>query len=219
MRRNEGVSGGKRGCDNQEGRNCAVIVGPRVNRLMAVPVNWRVWRALTRDQKLDSRRRSRVEDNPLEGCDPMSKNWQIGRVAQETGLSVHAIRFYEREGLLKAPVRSEGRFRVFDEGGVRDLKFIRKAQELGFILAEIRELLVLRRTSPQACSHVRDLLSKALGRVNEKVKELLRLQSELKGALHRCNRDLKRSGEKAEKSCPVLEELERASGGQVAQAR
>ena len=144
----------------------------------------------------------------------MSTSWQIGRVARETGLSVHAIRFYEREGLLKTPGRSEGRFRVFDEGGVRELKFICKAQELGFSLIEIRELLVLRRTDARACSHVRDLLSKALGRVNEKVEDLLRLQSELKSALRKCNQDLKQSNRKPEQSCPVLEELERPTRNQ-----
>ncbi len=148
----------------------------------------------------------------------MSGSWYIGRVAQETGLSVHAIRFYEREGLLKAPVRSEGRFRVFDQESVRELKFIGKAQELGFSLTEIRELLVLRRTGVQACSHVRDLLSKTLGRVDGKVEVLLKLQGELKAAMRKCNRDLKRSGNKPEESCPVLEELERANGDQGGQA-
>jgi DNA-binding transcriptional MerR regulator len=143
----------------------------------------------------------------------------IGAVARQTGLSIHAIRFYEREGLLKAPGRSEGRFRVFDQESLRELKFIGKAQELGFSLTEIRELLVLRRTGSQACSHVRDLLSKALGRVDEKIEDLLRLQGELKAALRKCNRDLKRSGNKPEKSCPVLEELGRANGDQGGQAR
>ena len=149
----------------------------------------------------------------------MSGSWHIGRVARETALSVHAIRFYEREGLLKAPLRSEGRFRVFDQENVRELSFIRKAQELGFSLTEIRELLVLRRTSPQACLHVRDLLSKALGRVDGKIEELVKLQSELQAALRKCNRDLKRSGNKPEKSCPVLQELERANGEWGASAK
>ncbi len=141
----------------------------------------------------------------------MSGSWYIGRVARETGLSVHAIRFYEREGLLKTPARSEGRFRIFDQESARELKFIGKAQELGFSLTEIRELLVLRRTRAQACSHVRQLVSKALRRVGEKVEDLLKLQSELKAAMRKCNRDLKRSGNKPEESCPVLEELERAT--------
>ena len=137
----------------------------------------------------------------------------IGGVAEQTGLSVHAIRLYERQGLLKPPVRSDGRFRIFGQQEVRDLKFIRRTQELGFSLTEIRELLVLRRADPQACLHVRALLTKALGRVNEKIGGLLPLQRGLQAALRKCNRDLKRSGNKREKSCPVLEELERASGG------
>ncbi len=103
---------------------------------------------------------------------------------------------------------------MFDQESVSEIKFVRKAQELGFSLTEIRELLVLRRTGSQACSHVRDLLSKALGRVDEKIEDLLRLQRELKSALRKCNRDLKRSGNKREKSCPVLEELERANVNQ-----
>lgn len=144
----------------------------------------------------------------------MPEGLHIGHIARETGLSVHAIRFYEREGLLKAPVRSEGRFRIFDRGAARELKFIRKAQELGFSLAEIRELLVLRRADPQACSHVRDILRKTLGRVEEKIEDLLRLQGELRAGLRKCNRDLKRSGNRREKSCPVLEELDRANGNQ-----
>ncbi|SRR5712692_7502488 len=135
----------------------------------------------------------------------------IGRVAKETSLSVHTIRFYERRGLLKPPLRSEGRFRIFSGQEVRALKFIRRAQELGFSLTEIRELVILRRTSPQACSHVRDFLTNALKRVDEKVAKLTRLQHELRSALRKCNIDLKRAGARVERICPVLKELDRAS--------
>jgi DNA-binding transcriptional MerR regulator len=103
----------------------------------------------------------------------------IGRVAKQTALSVHAIRFYEREGLLLTPVRSEGPFRILSEDNVGDLKFICRAQELSFSLTEIRELLVLRRTHPQACAHVRVLLTNAPKRVEEKVADLMKLQHEL----------------------------------------
>ena len=136
----------------------------------------------------------------------------IGRVAELTGLSVHAIRFYERQGLVKSPVRSDGRFRIFGGQEVRDLKFIRRAQELGFTLAEIHELTVLRRTSPHACGHVRDLLANALRRVDKKVADLTRLQRELKRALGRCNRDRKHSPATAEKTCPVLDQLDPGQG-------
>jgi len=61
---------------------------------------------------------------------------QIGKVASQTGLSIDAIRFYEREGLLSKPMRSEGRFRLYREQDIQQLRFIRKAQELGFSLQE-----------------------------------------------------------------------------------
>lgn len=144
----------------------------------------------------------------------MSQGLQIGKVAQETGLGIHAIRFYEREGLLKQPHRSEGGFRLFDRDSVQDLKFIRKAQELGFSLSEVRELLVLRRSTSQGCSHVRGLLGQKLEAVRKKIGELEKLEGELKSALQKCNRDLRRAPARAEKACPVLEELGRANGNQ-----
>lgn len=144
----------------------------------------------------------------------MSQGVQIGEVARQTGLGIDAIRFYEREGLLRESARTEGGFRLFDRESIRDLKFIRKAQELGFSLVEIRELLVLRRTRPQECSHVRNLLRHKLDLVEEKIRGLLKLEDELKAALRKCNRDLKRAGNKVERHCPVLEELGRSGSEQ-----
>jgi hypothetical protein len=57
---------------------------------------------------------------------------KIGQVANETGLSIDTIRFYEKQGLLKRSPRTEGGFRLFDAGDIETLKFVRKAQELGF---------------------------------------------------------------------------------------
>ena len=143
----------------------------------------------------------------------MQERKYIGDVARVTGLGVHAIRFYEREGLLKEPVRGEGGYRIFDAESVRELKFIRRAQELGFSLSEIRELLVLRRTTSRSCSHVRELLGQKLETVQAKIRELERLRRELKSALRKCNRDLKRRRKETERTCPVLEELSRWNGG------
>jgi len=143
----------------------------------------------------------------------MAKQLHIGKVAQKTGLGIHAIRFYEREGLLREPARSESGYRLFDHDTVDDLKFIGKAQDLGFTLSEIRELLVLRRTTP-GCSHVRDLLKRKLDAVRNKIAELEKLEAELSAALKKCNRDLRRTHDRVEKACPVLEELGRANGNQ-----
>lgn len=141
----------------------------------------------------------------------MEQGLHIGKVARETGLSIHAIRFYERDGLLRQPVRSGSGYRLFDKDTVNELKFIGKAQKLGFTLAEIREFLVLRRTT-RGCAHVRDLLNRKLGAVRSKISELEKLEAELRSALRQCNRTLRKKPANAEKACPVLEELARTNG-------
>lgn len=146
----------------------------------------------------------------------MLQGFQIGKVARETGLGIHAIRFYEREGLLHEPPRSEGGYRLFDRESVQELKFIRKAQELGFSLSEIRELLVLRRSTSEGCSHVRDLLTEKLEAVRKKIRELEALENEIRAALRKCNRNLRQAGNRTEKACLVLEELGHTNGNKGA---
>ena len=146
-----------------------------------------------------------------------ARKLHIGEAARETGLGIHAIRFYERKGLLREPLRSEGGYRVFDCEALSELSFIRRAQALGFSLSEIRELLVLRRSTSQACSHVRDRLTHKLEAVREKIRELKKLETELQSELGKCNRELQRKPASHEKACPVLEELGRSiwkTGGQ-----
>jgi DNA-binding transcriptional MerR regulator len=70
---------------------------------------------------------------------------QIGQVAHKTGLSVDAIRFYEKSGLLPRPARTQGGYRLYAEREIADLEFIQKAQRLGFSLNEIRELFSIQR--------------------------------------------------------------------------
>jgi DNA-binding transcriptional MerR regulator len=137
---------------------------------------------------------------------------QIGAVAQQTGLTVDAIRFYEKEGLLKRPPRSEGGFRLFRFEDVEALKFIRKAQELGFSLQQVREILVLQGHGVEACEHVRELVEQKLASVRGKVEELRKLERGLQRALRRCNRTLREDGPTHKRRCPVLEELSRTKG-------
>jgi DNA-binding transcriptional MerR regulator len=68
----------------------------------------------------------------------MGPSLHIGHVAKRTGLTVDAIRFYEKAGLLPRPARTEGGYRLYHEREVADLEFIQKAQQLGFSLNEIR---------------------------------------------------------------------------------
>lgn len=136
---------------------------------------------------------------------------QIGKVALETGLSVDAIRFYEKEGLLRAPERSEGGFRLYTARDIAQLQLIRKAQELGFSLAEIRELLLIQDERTEACTHVRDLIQNRLETIRGKIEDLKRLERHMKEALHKC--DAAVSDGAAHTSCPVLEEIATVKNG------
>lgn len=129
----------------------------------------------------------------------------IGEAAQQTGLTVDAIRFYERRGLLPRALRTEGGFRLYGERDVGSLRFIRQMQALGFSLEEVRELLALR-SQEHACTHVRELLAAKLSAVHGKIAELRRLEHDLTGALRRCHRQV-RSSRKRPHDCPVLEQV------------
>lgn len=128
---------------------------------------------------------------------------QIGTVAHETGLTVDAIRFYERRGLLPCAPRSEGGFRLYSGEAVETLRFVRQMQSLGFALGEIRELLSLRAGDAHACQHVCDLLGAKLVTVRHKRRELRKLEHELRQAQSRCRRALGKRRPRPHR-CPVL---------------
>ena len=127
---------------------------------------------------------------------------QIGIVAKRIGLSVDAIRFYERNALLPRPPRTPGGFRLYEESDVETLAFIRRAQGLGFTLSEIRGLLNLRGSRLQPCAHVRRRLQNKLADVQRKLTDLHKLEHELRLALRSCDREMRRDSAR----CPVLTE-------------
>lgn len=132
---------------------------------------------------------------------------QIGRASQQTGLSVDAIRFYEKQRLLERPPRTEGGFRLFTPEHIQRIQLIRRAQQLGFSLSEIRELLVLQHGDGETCSHVRDLLRAKVAAVRGKLRELEILEQQLRKSLRKCERKLKASGDSHAGRCPVLEDI------------
>ncbi len=127
---------------------------------------------------------------------------QIGLVAKRIGLTVDAIRFYERNALLPRPPRTQGGFRQYAETDVETLAFIRRVQGLGFKLSEIRGLLNLRGSRLQPCAPVRRRLEEKLSDVRRKLADLQKLEHELRLALRSCNREL----QKRPAHCPILTE-------------
>jgi MerR family copper efflux transcriptional regulator len=116
---------------------------------------------------------------------------QIGVVAKKVGLSVDAIRFYERTALLPRASRTKGGFRRYGDSDVDTLSFIRRVQALGFALGEVRELLGLRHSRMQPCAPVRRRLEQKLTSVRLKLTDLQKLENELRLALHSCEKEMR----------------------------
>src|SRR3981081_177390 len=111
---------------------------------------------------------------------------QIGIVAKKIGLSVDAIRFYERNALLPRPPRTQGGFRRYAETDVETLAFVRRVQGLGFKLSEIRGLLKLRGNRLP----VQRRLQEKLDHVQGKLTDLHKLEHELRLALRSCKKEM-----------------------------
>ena len=142
----------------------------------------------------------------------MAEVVHIGKAAKLADVSVDTIRFYQKLGLIKSVSRSAGGYRLFDGEQIRDLTFARHAQELGFSLNEVKELLALRQKH-HACTEVQSMLKRKVGDVQEKINSLSRLESELADALRNCNRELRLKREiKHEDCCPLLTKVDRING-------
>lgn len=131
---------------------------------------------------------------------------RIGDVASSCGLSVDAVRYYERVGLLVAEGRTAGGFRTYNADAIERLTFVKQAQCLGLRLREIRELLgVPGDRGRQHCQRVRAVLVRRLDDVKSQMKELARFQRTLKRALANCDRALASVANVEE--CPVVRSL------------
>ena len=109
---------------------------------------------------------------------------QIGDVARETGASIDTIRYYEKEGLLREPLRSEGGFRKYPRETVERVRFIRKAQSFGLTLAEIREIMrESEKGLEQCCGHVNKVFTRKLEELGAKIKDLQTMRKNLRSLM------------------------------------
>lgn len=123
----------------------------------------------------------------------------IGQIAGAVGVATSALRFYEREGLLKPADRSRAGYRLYEQSAIEQLQFIRSAQTVGFSLEDIKALLALdERTS---CKQVQGMIEERLDDVARRIAELKNVHRTLNKALNRCR--------KSRRGCPVLSDLRR----------
>lgn len=116
----------------------------------------------------------------------MAEILTIGALAKRAATKVQTIRFYEDEGLMPAPARSEGGQRRYSKGHADRLAFIRHARELGFPLDAIRELLKLVDQPDRPCADVDRVARDVLADVEAKITRLESLRSELQRMVRQC---------------------------------
>jgi MerR family mercuric resistance operon transcriptional regulator len=127
-----------------------------------------------------------------------------GELARRTGVNLETIRYFERIGIIAAPPRTEGGHRVYSEGHVRTLGFVRRARNLGFTPEEVRAIIDLGGPGKACCSEVRDIATHHLEQVRAKIADLANLERLLANTILHCSgRDVP--------DCAVIDMLDEAS--------
>src|SRR5258708_38101437 len=124
----------------------------------------------------------------------------IGTLSKRSGVNVETIRYYDRIGLLPAPPRSTGGYRVYSPAHAERLQFVRRARDLGLSLDEVRRLLGLADQKSKSCSKVHDLAAHQLADIRTRIADLKRMERVLSRLVQACAK-----GELP--SCPLLEAL------------
>lgn len=126
----------------------------------------------------------------------------IGQLAERAGVNIQTVRYYERRGLMPRPSRTRAGYREYRPEAADRLRFIRRAQELGFSLEEIAELLALRVKHASACAEVEARARAKIAVVDRKIAELQRMRSTLERLAAACE------AHEPTSECPILEALE-----------
>lgn len=129
----------------------------------------------------------------------MARDMTIGKVARAAGVGVETVRYYQRSGLVPEPARPAGGVRRYSAETVARLRFIKRAQELGFTLAEVRRLLAL--GDSQSCAKARALAAEKLLLVRARIADLERMRVVLESLIERCD------AVRGKVACPIIQTL------------
>ncbi|HEV2292786.1 MAG TPA: MerR family DNA-binding protein [Tepidisphaeraceae bacterium] len=130
---------------------------------------------------------------------------RTSELARQGGINLESIRFYEKQGLLPKPPRTASGYRMFTPDAVRRVRFIKRAQELGFSLKEIKELLALLLAPDTTCADVRVRAEEKLRGIEQKIADLRRMTQTLAQLTAAC------PGRGATGDCPILGSLDQAN--------
>ncbi len=125
-----------------------------------------------------------------------------GELARQSEVNLETLRYYEQRGLLPKPPRSHSNYRLYPEASVRRVRFIKRAQGLGFTLKEIPELLVLRTQTTADCADVLAVTQTKIEDIDAKVRELQGMRDALVRVVSTCQ------GRGPLSECPILDALD-----------
>lgn len=128
----------------------------------------------------------------------------VSQLANEAGINVETIRYYEKVKLLPKPKRKESRYRIYNENDLSRLRFIKRAKELGFTLKEIKELLALKIDSKAKCGDLKEIAEVKIEDIKKKVRDLNKIKKHLKLLVNQCVNE-----ELSVEDCPIVKSLER----------
>jgi MerR family transcriptional regulator, copper efflux regulator len=126
----------------------------------------------------------------------------IGEVAEQAKVHIETLRYYERRGLVARPPRSISNYRLYPQDAVRRVRFIKRAQALGFSLKDIRDLLSLRAAPGTGCAEVRQQAETKIKDIEDKIDSLTAMKQALSTLVAEC------SGRGPLTDCPILESLD-----------
>lgn len=124
------------------------------------------------------------------------------QVADRAGVNTETLRYYERRGLLPEPPRTGAGYRDYPDSAVRVLRFVKRAQLLGFSLAEVEDLLSLAEGGPESCDAARVLAQAHVDSIDRRIAELRRMRVALANLVDSCGLP------RADRSCPLLETIQ-----------
>jgi len=131
---------------------------------------------------------------------------RTSEVADQAGVNVETLRYYERRGLLPEPPRRESGYRIYGQDAVRIVRFVKRAQELGFTLDDVESLLELSDGGPESCDAAQQLASRRIAELDRRIADLRAMRDSLSRLRATC------SLPRAERECPLLQSIEQASG-------
>lgn len=128
---------------------------------------------------------------------------RTGEVAQQAGVNLQTLRYYERRGLLKEPKRRPSGYRSYPQDTVDRLRFVKRAQQLGFTLTEVEGLLNLASGGPTSCEQARTMATEKVAELDAKITALRAMRKALDRLIDTC--DLPRGS----RTCPLIDSLQR----------